>query len=170
MTIILGIDPGSRITGFGVIRCSQSRLEYLDCGCIRTHSESPLAERLGLIFKGLQALLLLHRPEQVAIEQVFLKQNVMSALKLGHARGAAMSACALHQLTVAEYSPRAIKQAVVGYGGAEKAQVQKMIVDLLRLNQSPSADAADALAVAVCHGFYQTRRQSYDSLVKRPGR
>ena len=168
MTCILGIDPGTRITGFGVIRLSTSSqsMLYLDGGCIRTKTDSPLSERLALIFRGLQEILALHQPEQVAIEQVFLKQNVLSALKLGHARGAAMTACALLNLPIAEYSPRAIKQAVVGYGGAEKAQVQKMVVDLLNLERTPSTDAADALAVAVCHGFHQTRRMYYDSMVK----
>lgn len=170
MTYILGIDPGTRITGFGVIRLSSQSMCYVDGGCIRTKAESPLSERLALIFKGLQEILTLHQPQYVAIEQVFLKHNVLSALKLGHARGAAMTACALLDLPIAEYSPRAIKQAVVGYGGAEKVQVQKMVVDLLHLERTPSTDAADALAVAVCHGFHQTRRISYDSLVKRTRR
>jgi crossover junction endodeoxyribonuclease RuvC len=157
MTIILGIDPGSRITGFGVIHLNtQTRaLRYLACGCIRTLEKETLSERLGLIFKGLQDIIQTYKPNVAAIEQVFLKQNVLSALKLGHARGAAMTACAVFDLNVAEYSPRAVKQAVVGYGGAEKVQVQAMIMDLLKLNHKPSADASDALAVAVCHGFHQ---------------
>lgn len=157
MAIILGIDPGSRITGFGVIHMNTKdrKMSYIASGCIRTISEESLANRLGLIFKGIQEIINTHRPDNVAIEQVFLKHNVLSALKLGHARGAAMASCALFNLPVSEYSPRSIKQAVVGYGGAEKTQVQKMIVDLLKLDKSPSSDAADALAVAVCHGFHQ---------------
>jgi crossover junction endodeoxyribonuclease RuvC len=152
MTIILGIDPGSRVTGFGVIHLTpQSRgLRYLACGCIRTLEKETLSERLGLIFKGLQDIIQIYKPTIAAIEQVFLKQNVLSALKLGHARGAAMTACAMFDIPVAEYSPRAVKQAVVGYGGAEKIQVQTMIMDLLKLDHKPS----DALAVAICHGFH----------------
>jgi crossover junction endodeoxyribonuclease RuvC len=162
MTIILGIDPGSRTTGFGLIHMNTKtrHVNYLASGCIKTTSEMFLVNRLGLIYKGIEEIIATHRPHHVAIEQVFLKHNVMSALKLGHARGAAMAACAMFDLTVSEYSPRAIKQAVVGYGGAEKLQVQKMIVELLRLNKSPSNDAADALAVAVCHGFHQSMSYS----------
>ena len=156
MTIILGIDPGSRITGFGVIHYNHQnrRLKYLACGCIRTLEKEFLSERLGLIYQGLQDIIQTYKPSVAAIEQVFLKQNVLSALKLGHARGAAMTACAVYNLHVAEYSPRAVKQAVVGYGGAEKIQVQTMIMDLLQLDHKPSTDASDALAVAICHSFH----------------
>jgi crossover junction endodeoxyribonuclease RuvC len=156
MSIILGIDPGSRITGFGVIHYNHQyqELKYLACGCIRTLEKENLSERLGLIFKGLQDIIQTYKPTVAAIEQVFLKHNVLSALKLGHARGAAMAACDMFNLSVAEYSPRAVKQAVVGYGGAEKLQVQTMIMDLLKLDHKPSADASDALAVAICHGFH----------------
>lgn len=157
MSIILGIDPGSRVTGFGVIhiQAGSRNLKYLGSGCIRTTTEAHISDRLGIIFKGIRDIIESYRPDEVAIEQVFLKHNVMSALKLGHARGAAMVACSEFSLEVFEYAPRAIKQAVVGYGAAEKSQVQMMIVDILKLNQSPSTDAADALAVAVCHGFHR---------------
>lgn len=153
MAVILGIDPGSRVTGFGVIHVKNNTnaVSYLASGCIRTQDAETISERLALIFKGIQEVIQIHRPDEVAIEQVFLKENVMSALKLGHARGAAMVACSLSALPVAEYAPRVIKQAVVGFGGAEKSQVQKMVVDLLNLNRAPALDASDALAVAICH-------------------
>lgn len=156
MTIILGIDPGSRVTGFGVIhtRMGSKEFGYISSGCIRTTSETTMTRRLGLIYKGICEIIETHRPDEVAIEQVFLKHNVLSALKLGHARGAAMVSCAQFNLNVAEYSPRSVKQAVVGFGGAEKSQVQKMIMELLKLNRQPPSDAADALAIAVCHGFH----------------
>jgi crossover junction endodeoxyribonuclease RuvC len=159
MAIILGIDPGSRITGFGVIHMNIATraMSYVASGCIRTTSEHNISSRLHVIYEGISQIIETHRPHEAAIEQVFLKHNVMSALKLGHARGVAMASCAKYALAVNEYSPRAIKQSVVGFGGAEKAQVQKMIVELLRLNKSPAVDAADALAVAVCHGFHSSR-------------
>lgn len=159
MAIVLGIDPGSRITGFGVIHINVATkaMSYIASGCIRTTSEQHIASRLHVIYQGISEIIEIHRPHEVAIEQVFLKHNVMSALKLGHARGVAMASCAKYALDVSEYSPRAIKQAVVGFGGAEKSQVQKMIVELLRLNKAPAVDAADALAVAVCHGFHASR-------------
>ena len=141
------------MTGFGVIHVKNNtnQVSYLASGCIRTTDAETITERLGLIFTGIQEVISTYRPSEVAIEQVFLKENVMSALKLGHARGAAMVACSIHALHVSEYAPRAIKQAVVGFGGAEKSQVQKMVTELLNLNKSPAADAADALAVAICH-------------------
>jgi crossover junction endodeoxyribonuclease RuvC len=156
MTIILGIDPGSRVTGFGLVHFKyESRVpQYIASGCIRTTLAPTLSERLGMIFEGINEIITQYHPHIVAIEKVFLKHNVLSALKLGHARGAAMTACAMHGLEVIEYAPRAIKKAVVGYGAAEKAQVQKMIVELLSLNHAPATDAADALAIAICHGHH----------------
>ena len=150
MAVILGIDPGSRITGYGVIRAINRELHYIGSGCIRT-SEGELSQRLLQIFNGVCELMEQYHPDEVAIEQVFMHQNPSSALKLGHARGVAMVACASHRLDVSEYSPRAIKQAVAGYGAAEKAQVSLMVVQLLQLSASPQSDAADALAVAICH-------------------
>jgi crossover junction endodeoxyribonuclease RuvC len=150
MTIILGIDPGSRITGYGLIKEDKQRLLYVDSGCIRT-SEGELSQRLLQIFNGICLLMEEFSPDEVAIEQIFMHQNPNSALKLGHARGVAMVACASHRILVHEYSARAVKQAVVGYGAADKNQVQQMVVHLLMLNKSPQADAADALAVAICH-------------------
>ncbi len=150
MTIILGIDPGSRITGYGLIKESKQQLHYIDSGCIRT-SEGELSLRLLQIFNGVCQLMEQFSPDEVAIEQVFRHQNPNSALKLGHARGVAMVACASHRLHVSEYSAREVKQSVVGYGAALKSQVKQMVVNLLMLTSSPQSDAADALAIAICH-------------------
>jgi len=146
---ILGLDPGSRRTGFGVIECRGSELRPVAHGCLNVASAAPAA-RLRLIFEGLRALLSEHDPSEVAVERVFVSRNADSALKLGQARGAAL--CAIPAgVPVFEYAPRAIKLAVVGSGGAEKFQVAQMIRALLALTERPAADAADALAVAVCH-------------------
>ena len=146
---ILGLDPGSRRTGFGVIECRGSELRAVTHGCLNVAAAAPAA-RLRLIFEGLRALLSEHGPAEVAVERVFVSRNPDSALKLGQARGAAL--CAIPaEVPVFEYAPRAIKLAVVGSGGAEKFQVAQMIRTLLSLGERPAADAADALAVAVCH-------------------
>lgn len=178
MTIILGIDPGSRVTGYGLIE-EQSRqvFRYIDSGCIRTTTEEELSQRLLQIFNGICGLLEHYHPKEVAIEQVFLHQNPNSALKLGHARGVAMVACASHRLIVHEYAAREVKQAVVGYGAAQKEQMQHMVTKLLHLPCSPQADAADALAIAICHSHRRhsavlgTRKKStrrrYDWLAER---
>lgn len=150
MTIILGIDPGSRITGYGLIKESSRQLQYIDSGCIRT-SEGTLSQRLLEIFNGICQLMEEFSPDEVAIEQVFMHQNPSSALKLGHARGVAMVACASHRVSVSEYAARAVKQSVAGYGAAEKHQVKHMVVNLLMLTSPPQNDAADALAIAICH-------------------
>lgn len=155
MTIILGIDPGSRITGYGVIKAVNRQLNYIGSGCIRT-ADGVLSQRLLQIFNGVCELMEQFHPDEVAIEEVFMHQNPSSALKLGHARGVAMVACASHQRNVSEYSPREIKQAVVGYGAAEKSQVQHMVIQLLQLNAAPQSDAADALAIAICHSNRST--------------
>ncbi|MBU3022446.1 crossover junction endodeoxyribonuclease RuvC [Aestuariibacter sp. A3R04] len=148
--IILGIDPGSRITGYGVIARQQGKLVYLGSGCIRVKSDV-MAERLAQIFTSVGEIIREFSPEQFAIEQVFMAKNPDSALKLGQARGAAIVAATQSDLPVAEYSARQIKQAVVGKGSAEKTQVQHMVKHLLNLPGTPQADAADALAVALCH-------------------
>lgn len=146
---ILGLDPGSRRTGFGVIECRGTELVAIAHGCLNVTAAAPMA-RLRLILEGLQALIAAHRPVEVAVERVFVSRNVDSALKLGQARGAAL--CAVPAGTpVFEYAPRAIKLAVVGSGAAEKFQVAHMIRTLLGLAERPGADAADALAAAVCH-------------------
>ena len=150
MKIILGIDPGSRVTGYGVIRSNGNKHEYITSGCIRT-GEGDLSSRLHAIYKSISTLIEQYRPVEASIEEVFVNANVNSALKLGQARGAALVAFAQYVLPVAEYAPRRIKQAVVGYGGADKSQVQHMVKTILCLNKAPALDAADALAVALCH-------------------
>jgi crossover junction endodeoxyribonuclease RuvC len=150
MSIILGIDPGSRITGYGLIKEENRKISYIDSGCIRT-SVGELSQRLLEIFNGICQLMENYLPDEVAIEQVFMHQNPSSALKLGHARGAAMVAAASHRLRISEYSAREVKQSVVGYGAAQKEQVKHMVVHLLMLTSPPQSDAADALAIAICH-------------------
>lgn len=150
MAIILGIDPGSRITGYGVIKVVGGKATYLGSGCIRlTHDE--LSFRLKRIFDSVSEIITQFVPTEFAIEQVFMAKNPDSALKLGQARGAAIVAATNFDLPVAEYSARQIKQSVVGTGAADKIQVQHMVMKLLSLNATPQADAADALAVALCH-------------------
>ena len=151
MSIILGIDPGSRITGFGVVRMQGQKIEYIASGCIRI-KDSILSDKLNQIFDCISEVVQEYKPDEAAIEQVFMSKNADSALKLGQARGAAMVAMAQHALQVSEYSARQIKQAVVGTGAADKSQVQHMVTSLLSLSASPQADAADGLAVAICHG------------------
>lgn len=151
MSIILGIDPGSRITGFGVVRMQGQKIEYIASGCIRV-KDAILSDKLNQIFDCISEVVQEYKPDEAAIEQVFMSKNADSALKLGQARGAAMVAMAQHALQVAEYSARQIKQAVVGTGAADKSQVQHMVTSLLNLSASPQADAADGLAVAICHG------------------
>jgi crossover junction endodeoxyribonuclease RuvC len=147
--IILGIDPGSRVTGYGVIRYQGGKAVYLGSGCIRVNGELDI--RLNQIFNGVTAIIQEFSPDSFAIEQVFMAKNPDSALKLGQARGAAIVAATQTELPVAEYSARQIKQAVVGRGSADKAQVQHMVTHLLELSATPQSDAADALGVAMCH-------------------
>lgn len=151
MQRIIGIDPGSRITGYGVIDADRGQLQFVACGIVKTTTSYPFSHRLNEIFDGINEVVQLHGPAIAAIEDVFLATNPRSALKLGHARGAAVVAAMQNGLTVFDYSPRAVKQAVVGYGQAGKEQVQHMVRVLLALSGAPSADAADALAVAICH-------------------
>ena len=150
MTIILGIDPGSRITGYGVIRVEKNRHVYLTSGSLKLTADS-LTQRLQQIFLGLQKVIQTYEPAEAAIEQVFMHQNPGSALKLGQARGAAIVATANHEIPVAEYSARQVKQSVVGYGAAKKEQVQHMVQRLLNYTEELQADEADALAIALCH-------------------
>ncbi|MBL1277812.1 MAG: crossover junction endodeoxyribonuclease RuvC [Ectothiorhodospiraceae bacterium] len=151
MTRILGIDPGSRFTGFGVIETDGRQSQYITSGFIRVTGET-WAERLGVIFEGITELVKTHQPEEMSIERVFMHRNADSALKLGQARGAAICAVITHKVPVFEYSPAEIKQSVVGKGNAAKEQVQHMVRVLLNLPGTPQADAADALAAALCHG------------------
>lgn len=146
---ILGLDPGSLRTGFGIIDCAGGTLRIVAQGCIAT-SGGPLADRLRMIHARVAELITLHRPSEIAVERVFLSKNADSALKLGQARGAALAAVPA-MLGVHEYAPRAIKLAVVGVGGAEKTQVAHMVKQLLAIELKLAADAADALAIAICH-------------------
>ncbi len=151
MRVILGIDPGSRITGYGIIRSDGQRHQYIASGTVITTSAKTLPERLSLIFTGIAEIIQRYTPHEAAIEEVFMAKNAGSALKLGQARGAAITAMVSCGLTVAEYAARLVKQAVSGHGGADKAQVQYMVKLLLSLRGTPAVDAADALAVAICH-------------------
>ena len=149
--IILGIDPGSRITGYGVIRKEGNRLLHIDNGAIFTEKAVDFPGRLKLIFEGLSEIIEKYRPDAVAIEDMFFANNVQSALKLGQARGAAVVAGVSAGLPVFEYTALQVKQSVVGHGKAAKEQVQHMVKVLLALPENAQADASDALAVAICH-------------------
>jgi len=151
---ILGLDPGSRRTGFGFIDCRGSEYVHVANGCINC-VEDTMASRLRRIFEGVQALIEHHRPDEIAVERVFVNRNVDSALKLGQARGAALSAIPPDS-PVFEYAPRAVKAAVVGSGAADKRQVAHMMSVLLNIEQTITSDASDALAIALCHA--QNRR------------
>jgi crossover junction endodeoxyribonuclease RuvC len=153
MSIILGIDPGSRLTGFGVIEAQGSKLRYITSGCIRIDISQDLAFRLKQIFSCVSQIIDEQAPHEFAIEQVFMGKNVDSALKLGQARGSAIVAASMQDLPVFEYAARSVKQAVTGRGGADKEQVQHMVQILLSLPGKPQADAADALAIAITHAY-----------------
>jgi crossover junction endodeoxyribonuclease RuvC len=150
---VLGIDCGTAYTGFGVVElCQDDTLICLTCGAIKLSPREPLPRRLAIIFERLGVIIQEQRPDNVAIEDVFYAVNVKSALKLGQVRGVAMLAASSAGLEVTEYSPLSIKSAVVGYGRAEKPQVQHMVTRLLNLSEIPEPpDAADALAIAICH-------------------
>jgi crossover junction endodeoxyribonuclease RuvC len=147
---ILGLDPGLRVTGFGMIARDGRMLHYIASGCIKTPA-GELPDRLKAILDGIREIIDTHHPVQVAIEKVFVNVNPQSTLLLGQARGAAISAAVLAHLPVAEYTALQVKQAVVGHGKAAKTQVQEMVKRLLALPAAPAADAADALACAICH-------------------
>ncbi len=150
---ILGIDPGSRITGFGVVDVAGSSQHYVASGCIKTPSDAPLAERIAVIVRHIDEVVRTYRPSQAAVEQVFVNANPAATLMLGQARGAAIAALTLHDLPVYEYTALQVKQAVVGRGKAAKEQVQHMVVQMLALSGTPQADAADGLAVALTHAL-----------------
>lgn len=157
---ILGIDPGSRITGYGLIECQGNRLRHVDNGIIATVSTAALATRLKIIYDGIARIIAEFAPDAVAIEQVFLAKNPQAALVLGHARGTAMVAAVNAGLPVHEYSALQVKSAVVGYGRAGKPQVQQMVKALLNLPEISQEDAADALGVAICHAHSRTLNQA----------
>jgi crossover junction endodeoxyribonuclease RuvC len=155
---ILGVDPGLRNTGWGVIEVSGARLAYVSCGSIRTDAAASLAERLALIHRALVRLVEDQRPAEAAVEETFVNRDPQSTLKLGQARGVALAALAIQGLPVAEYAANLIKKTVVGVGHAEKRQVAMMVRTLLPLSQASSPDAADALAVAICHAQHRAAR------------
>lgn len=157
MPRILGIDPGSRITGYGIIDSRKNGNVHVFSGCIKA-GDGPFPNRLRLIFDGVTAVIEEHAPEEIAIETVFMHRNADSALKLGQARGAALCACLARTLPVSEYSPREVKLATVGTGKADKAQVQHMVRVLLNLSEILQQDTADALAVALCHSHSRATR------------
>jgi len=154
MTLILGIDPGSRTTGFGVISHRGGRSEYVASGIVRCPRVS-LPERLKAIHDNVGEIVERYCPQELAIEEVFLARDARAAIKLGQARGAAIVACVNRGMPVFEYAAKSIKQAVVGTGGADKRQVQHMVKSLLKLPATPREDAADALAAALCHAHAQ---------------
>lgn len=152
MTTILGVDPGSRITGYGVVEERQGELHAVDCGVVRPDADAPASERYLVIRNALAELIGRYRPDVVAVESLFFCRNASSAIKLAQVRGVVLLAAAEAGLPVYEYAPRRVKQAVVGRGGAAKEQVAEMVKALLGLREAPEpADAADALAVAICH-------------------
>ena len=159
---ILGIDPGSRITGFGVLDFAGNKASYVASGTCRSVDGS-FPERLRSIYESVGAIVERYQPEVVAIESVFMAKNAGSALKLGQARSAALCATFSIEVEVHEYAPREIKQAIVGTGSATKEQVQHMVVALLSLDRLPAADAADALAAALCHGHQRRIRRALDA-------
>ncbi|MDD5475847.1 MAG: crossover junction endodeoxyribonuclease RuvC [Syntrophales bacterium] len=158
--IILGIDPGTRVTGYGIVKKTSEGVSHIDHGELRPPRNSPLPAALKEVFESLMEIVELHSPDAIVIENIFYGKNVKSLIKQGHLRGVAMLAAPLNGLPVYEYSPLEIKQAVVGYGRAEKHQVQQMVTVLLRLPSPPPPDASDALAMAICHAHSMRKEQA----------
>jgi crossover junction endodeoxyribonuclease RuvC len=163
-TVILGIDPGLQRTGWGIIACEGARLSWIAHGVVAPPTSAPLADRLGFLARGIQELLESYRPTEAAVEEVFMAKNAQSALLLGHARGATLAVLAQSHVAVSEYATRRIKKALVGTGSAEKDQVAFMVRRLLPQSGSVTADAADALAAAICHSA--ERRSPAFTMVK----
>jgi crossover junction endodeoxyribonuclease RuvC len=158
--IILGIDPGSRCTGFGLIDNQPNKITYLHSGFFKIKGDS-LPQRLGQIYQHIEQLIGQYQPQQMSIEQVFMHRNADSALKLGQARGAAICAGHMAGLEIGEYAAREIKQAIVGTGAASKEQVQHMVKHLLGLHEPLQSDESDGLAIAICHAqFYATQQKT----------
>lgn len=160
-TRVLGIDPGFRVTGYGVLDTNGQQSRYIASGVIKTIQEDSVAGRLEIIFRGVASLVEEHEPEELAIERVFVAKNADSALKLGHARSAAICASFGHAIPVFEYAARQVKQAIVGKGGASKEQVQHMVRVLLNIDGALTMDASDALGIALCHAHSRTVAQQY---------
>lgn len=163
---ILGVDPGSRVTGFGLIDAAANGPVLVAAGCIRTDSDN-FPQRLKQIYDGIVGIVREHQPDELAIEQVFMHKNADSALKLGQARGAAICAALVAGLEVHEYSARSIKQAIVGKGNADKTQVQHMVKILLNLTGALQADSADALGVALCHLHTRETQRRIEAMARR---
>ena len=150
--IILGIDPGTATTGYGVVKNENGNLEKISYGCILTKSSESLDIRLDIIFNDLMEIIKKFKPEMIAVEELFFASNAKTAISVGHARGVILLACAKSKTPVYEYTPLQVKQAICGYGRGEKRQIQKMVRTLLKLDEIPKPDdAADGLAIAICH-------------------
>ena len=167
MIRVLGIDPGSRTTGYGVVEMRGNRLAHVAHGAISGGRDDALGPRLAAIYRGLREVLETYRPQEMSVEGIFHARNAQSALKLGHARGVVLLTAELTEVPVAEYTPMQVKSAVVGYGRADKRQVQDMVRRLLTLPEVVGTDASDALAVAICH--LQTRRTVQAYAARRAG-
>lgn len=152
---ILGIDPGLNCTGWGVIEQQGNRLSFIAAGQVKTDAKLALAERLKLLHEGMTKMLALYKPQEAAIEETFMNTNALSSLKLGHARGALMLSVSLENVPLTEYATRLVKKSVVGSGKAEKSQVEAMVKIILPSAKATSADAYDALAVAICHAHHR---------------
>ena len=163
--LVIGVDPGTAITGYGLIREDESgNLTLVDYGVIQTPAKLPMPQRLLQLYRHLKGITLLHRPDSGAVEKLFFQRNVRTAISVGQGRGVALLALAEADVPIAEYTPLEIKQAVVGYGGADKNQVQQMVRVLLNLDDIPRPDdAADALAVAICHAHSSRMRKLIDN-------
>jgi crossover junction endodeoxyribonuclease RuvC len=163
MTVILGVDPGLQRTGWGVILAKTNQLSFVACGTLKTDNALPIAERIRQLHGGLQKVIALHRPEESAIEETFVNVSGSSTLKLGQARGGLLLTLSLSALPVYEYSATMVKKSVVGKGHADKSQIAMMVKTLLPASSAPNvmtgADAADALAVAICHAHHRTMKQ-----------
>ena len=159
--IILGLDPGTATTGYGVIRVLGNRFQMLEYGIISTPAKTPMEKRLEMIYDNLQELLQKWQPDQAAVEELFFNQNITTAITVGQARGVLLLCCAQNNVPLAEYTPLQVKQALVGYGRADKKQIQQMVKMFLNLADIPKPDdAADALAIAICHAHnYQTNQR-----------
>jgi crossover junction endodeoxyribonuclease RuvC len=156
MTVILGIDPGLQHTGWGIISAQNNQISFISCGTIHSNSKDDMAKRLTQLHQGIKQAISLYRPVEAAIEETFVNKNSLSSLKLGQARGAIMLSVALEGLALAEYSTNMVKKSVVGTGHADKEQVAMMVKTLLPASNAASADASDALAVAICHAHQRT--------------
>jgi len=163
VSTVLGLDPGTATTGYGLVQARGSQLHCIAYGTLNTPAKTPMPERLAMLFAELKTLITQYQPESAAVEQLFFYRNVTTAISVAQARGVVLLALQQAGLSIGEYTPLQVKQGVVGYGGADKKQVQQMVKVLLGLNEIPKPDdAADALAVAICHSH---SRESYGGLV-----